>query len=133
MKIKSVDFPQALLSALVDGRLVVFAGAGPLPVPTPHGFHSHNPRVASGKELASATMPERIILLAPGQSMDSRFRGNEERGGNGFDGEAGTFPGLLIQDLDFASWLRIGRFASDGCAVGNISRKISVPQALPGR
>ena len=28
MKIKGVDFPEELLNALRDGRLVVFAGAG---------------------------------------------------------------------------------------------------------
>jgi len=52
--------------------------------------------------------------------------------GDGFGGEAGIFPGPLIQDLDFASWLRIGGFASGGYAVGNISRKMSVRHTLPG-
>ena len=32
MKIKDVNFPPALLDALQDGRLVVFAGAVPLPL-----------------------------------------------------------------------------------------------------
>lgn len=50
MKIKDVNFPKALLNALRDGRLVVFAGAGVsmgLPAGLPN-FRKLTERVAEG-------------------------------------------------------------------------------------
>ena len=89
------------------------ASGNPLPVMTPHSLHSAPPG-GQRQGAGDRTTPERLVFLAPGSSIDSRWRGNDEGGtamagwGQWFRWGSRDFSWPLIQNSGSGSLLGAG-------------------------